>query len=179
MTPIEFEPEDFVADYTGEPGSRTFFLQARAPGRSATYLLEKQQLAVFADKLREVLALIDTDDPVLTATPARDPQLRLEAPIEPEWRIGTIGLSYDDSSEQVIVALQPFSEEEEEREPVAELEPEDFAVRLRLRRQQVRSFVAHALAVIAEGRPLCQLCGLPIDPEGHICPASNGHRVEV
>jgi glutamate synthase domain-containing protein 1 len=44
------------------------------------------------------------------------------------------------------------------------------------REEQARAFVLHALAVVAEGRPLCQLCGLPIDPSGHICPASNGHR---
>jgi uncharacterized repeat protein (TIGR03847 family) len=49
-------------------------------------------------------------------------------------------------------------------------------VQFHLRRDQVRAFILHALAVVAEGRPLCQLCGLPIDPEGHICPASNGHR---
>ncbi|MGH2730258.1 MAG: DUF3090 family protein, partial [Actinomycetota bacterium] len=44
------------------------------------------------------------------------------------------------------------------------------------RRDQARAFVLHALAVIDEGRPLCMLCGLPIDPTGHACPASNGHR---
>jgi hypothetical protein len=48
-----------------------------------------------------------------------------------------------------------------------------------LRRDQVRTFVLHAQAIVDEGRPLCQLCGLPIDPSGHACPASNGHRLSV
>src|SRR5688572_5758162 len=154
MNPLELEPEGFVVDYTGEPGHRTFFVQARAADRTLSYLLEKQQVAVLADKLREVLVLVDADDPVLTATPARDPALRLEAPIEPEWRIGTIGLSYDDTTGHVIVALQPVEESDEPEElPPAELEPDEFAVRFRLRPDQVRAFVLHALHVVGEGRP--------------------------
>jgi hypothetical protein len=30
--------------------------------------------------------------------------------------------------------------------------------------------------VAAAGRPRCELCGNPIGPEGHVCPALNGHR---
>src|SRR5438477_497658 len=29
--------------------------------------------------------------------------------------------------------------------------------------------------VCARGRPTCQFCGNPLDPEGHVCPAMNGH----
>jgi uncharacterized repeat protein (TIGR03847 family) len=181
MDPIDLEPDSFVADYAGEPGHRTFFLQARAGERVHTYLLEKQQLAVLADKLREVLVLVDAADPILLATPARDPALKLDTPIEPDWRVGTIGLSYDDLGERVIVALQPVVEgdPEEIEAAVEEMEPDDFAVRLRVTRENVRIFILHALAVVAEGRPVCQLCGLPMDPEGHTCPASNGHRATV
>lgn len=180
MTPFELEPEVLVADFTGEPGQRTFFVQARSSTVTLTYLLEKQQVAVLADKLREVLVLVDANDPVLTAVPARDPALRLEAPIEPEWRIGTIGLSFDEATGHVIVALNPVDEDESEP-PVdpTELEQEEFAVRLRLRSDQVRAFVLHALHIVGEGRPTCQLCGLPMDPEGHVCPASNGHHVQM
>lgn len=181
MTPIEVEPLAFVTDFTGQPGQRTFFVQARTEDRTFTYLLEKQQVAVLAEKLKEVLVLVDAADPVLTGTPARDPGLRLEAPIEPEWRIGTIGLSYDEAVGQVIVALHPVEEADASEEPIdpSDLEPDEFAVRFRLGRDQVRAFVLHALHVVAEGRPTCQLCGLPMDPEGHMCPASNGHFTEV
>ena len=179
MTPFEMQPEVFLADYTGQPGERSFFIQARDEGAVHTYSLEKQQAVVLADKLREVLVLIDRDDTVLTSTPMRDPGLRLEAPIEPEWRIGTIGLSYEEDLDLVVVSLQPVDENAEPSEEEVEPSPEDFAARYLLSREQVRSFVLHTLAVIAEGRPLCQLCGLPMDPEGHICPASNGHRAEV
>ncbi len=175
--PSETAPQVFTADFTGEPGQRTFFLQARSEeGGVFTYLVEKQQVMVLAEKLRELLVLLDQSDSILAANPARDPAFKLEPPLEPDWRVGTIGLSYDEVGDRVVVSLQPVQESAEPEE-VGPPELEDFAVRYLLRRDQVRAFVLHALAVVGEGRPLCQLCGLPIDPEGHLCPASNGHRV--
>ncbi len=181
MTPAEREVEVFLSDYTGEPGERTFFLQARGPHGTSTYILEKQQIAVLAEKLREILVVLDAADMIVSTPPERDPALRLEPPIEPDWRVGTIGLSYDEADDLVVVAMQPAQEGEEETEELEPVvpEPEEFAVRYRLRRDQVRSFVLHSIAIVAEGRPICQLCGLPIDPDGHLCPASNGHRTEV
>jgi uncharacterized repeat protein (TIGR03847 family) len=143
----------------------------------STYLVEKQQISILAEKLREILVLVDQTDTVLSAVPERDPAFGLEVPLEPDWRVGAIGLGYDENSDRVIVSMQPVEQDEEE--PVEPPEPEDFAVRYMLRRDQVRAFVLHALAVVGEGRPLCQLCGLPIDPSGHACPASNGHRAGV
>jgi uncharacterized repeat protein (TIGR03847 family) len=70
------------------------------------------------------------------------------------------------------VLAQPVSQEEQE----SEMGEDDEGIRFLLRRDQVRAFVLHAVAIVDEGRPTCQLCGLPIDPEGHNCPASNGHR---
>jgi uncharacterized repeat protein (TIGR03847 family) len=43
-------------------------------------------------------------------------------------------------------------------------------------REQMLSLARHGAVVCAQGRPRCQLCGNPIDPEGHQCPALNGHR---
>lgn len=43
-------------------------------------------------------------------------------------------------------------------------------------REQMLSLARHGASVCAQGRPRCQLCGNPIDPEGHRCPALNGHR---
>jgi hypothetical protein len=34
----------------------------------------------------------------------------------------------------------------------------------------------HGATVAARGRPKCRYCGNPIDPQGHMCPAMNGHR---
>jgi uncharacterized repeat protein (TIGR03847 family) len=118
------------------------------------------------------LLIVDQADTVKATPPARDPALGLE-PAEPLWRVGAMGLAYEEDDDQVIVLAQPVTPDREE----SELEDEDDeGIRFRLRRDQARAFVLHAVAIVDEGRPTCQLCGLPIDPEGHNCPASNGHR---
>ena len=170
---MDVVPSAFTVDYTGQPGDRTFFLQAREEA-TRSFLIEKQQVEILGERLREMLMMVDSSDAIVGATPARDPEQSLEAPIEPEWRIGSIAIGYVEDSDQIVVSLAPVEEE-----PPEDPEQIEFEVRYFLSRDQVRSFVVHALAVVGEGRPLCQLCGLPMDPDGHNCPASNGHRVEV
>jgi uncharacterized repeat protein (TIGR03847 family) len=167
----ELTPEIFTADFIGRPGQRAFYVQVRGSFGTHSYEIEKQQVGALAEKLREVLVMVDQGDTVLETEPARDPALTLDSPVEPDYRVGTMGLAYDEDSDTIVLILQPVSEEEDE--PVAELESGD---RLLLRRDQVRAFILHASSIVAEGRPTCRLCGLPIDPEGHQCPASNGHR---
>lgn len=173
---MDIRPEIFTADYTGRPGERTFFLQSRSETLTLTFQLEKGQVEVLGEKLKELLLMIDATDAIAAGTPARDPAYALSAPIEPEWRVGTIGLSYDEANELVIVALEPVGEQDEDIEDDGP-DVDEFAVRVMLRLDQARAFILHALAIVAEGRPLCQLCGLPMDPDGHKCPASNGHRL--
>lgn len=63
--------------------------------------------------------------------------------------------------------------------PGAELEDpgrEPSRVRLWASREQMLSLARHGASVCAKGRPRCQLCGNPIDPEGHTCPMLNGHH---
>ena len=170
---MDITPRAFIADYTGEPGARTFFIQAQGE-TTYTFLAEKQQIDLLADRLREMLLLLDSDDAIAAAAPARDPSFQLEAPIEPDWRVGTIAIGFVEESESVVVSLAPAQDD-----PPDDPEDIEFDARFFLDKDQVRAFVLHASAVVSEGRPLCQLCGLPMDPDGHNCPASNGHRVDA
>ena len=53
---FDYDPPDrFVAGTVGEPGQRTFFLQARGGGRVTSVALEKQQVAVLAERVDELL----------------------------------------------------------------------------------------------------------------------------
>lgn len=174
---MDVRPEVFTADYTGRPGERTFFLQSRSETLTLTYQLEKGQVEVLGEKLKEILLMIDAEDVIATGTPERDPVFALSAPIEPEWRVGTIGLTYEPETDLVVVALEPVSSGDDALEDDEGPDVDEFAVRILIGRDQARAFVLHALAVVAEGRPTCQLCGLPMDPDGHQCPASNGHRL--
>jgi uncharacterized repeat protein (TIGR03847 family) len=173
---VDFTPEIFTADYVGEPGHRTFFLQGRGDEGASTLLIEKQQVALLAEKLAELLVMIDESDTVRSTPSQRDPALAIGEPTDPEWRVGAMGLAYDETDDRVVVLVQPVEDDDGEESATEEPVEEQEGIRFLLRRDQARAFVLHALAVIDEGRPLCMLCGLPMDPTGHACPASNGHR---
>lgn len=163
-------PDIFTTDYVGEPGKRRFFLQARSAAGTESFLIEKEQAVALAERLRDMLVLIDPEDTIRSAVPARDPVLDADGPEESAWRITTIGLGYEEDADRIVVVLQEGAPTEEG------LDTEGEEATYLLRRDQVRAFVLHAIAVVGEGRPICQLCGLPMDPEGHQCPASNGHH---
>lgn len=186
MTESQVSPEIFTADYVGEPGRRTFYIQCRRGDETLSFLVEKQQVALLAEKLREVLLLIDDTDTVRATPAARDPALALLEPAEPRWRVATIGIGYEENGDYLVIVVSPVERsDEEDDEPAAgddadeDDEDDEESFRFHLRRDQARSFVLHASAVVEEGRPLCQLCGLPMDPTGHLCPASNGHRLTI
>jgi uncharacterized repeat protein (TIGR03847 family) len=175
----QVSPEVFTADYLGEPGRRTFYLQARSEGETLSFLVEKQQVSLLAEKLREVLLLIDETDTIRAAPSARDPALGLLEPAEPRWRVATIGIGYEETGDYLVIVVSPAERIEGDQTGDAPARDDEESFRFHLRRDQARAFVLHASAVVEEGRPLCQLCGLPMDPEGHLCPASNGHRLTI
>jgi uncharacterized repeat protein (TIGR03847 family) len=186
---FEFDPpERFVVGTVGEPGQRTFFLQARGSGQLTTVALEKQQVAVLAERLNalldEVLRRTAGDAAVPAAVPEelddRDP---LEQPIDEEFRVGTLTLGWDGEAGRVVVEAFEIAEEDtdetaEEPEAPAADDPDDERRMLVVRMSggMARAFAHRALAVVAAGRPPCPLCGQPLDPEGHICPRQNGYR---
>src|SRR6201991_4055536 len=103
-------PERFVAGTVGEPGDRTFFLQARGGGRGVTVALEKGQVSLLAEKLEELLAeagrRFGVDLPELSPLATHDNE-PLDTPVDEEFRVGTLGLAFDvDTSTVVIEAIE-------------------------------------------------------------------------
>src|SRR5262249_5669027 len=49
-------------------------------------------------------------------------------------------------------------------------------VRFWATRDQMLALARHGAEVASRGRPTCRFCDQPLDPEGHVCPAMNGHR---
>lgn len=174
-------PERFVAGTVGEPGERTFFLQASGGGRTVSVALEKVQVAVLAERLRELLEEVSAR---LPAPPAEEPtpaalqdRAPLDAPVEEEFRVGTMGLAFDaDSGLVIIEALAQTGEEGPEAEPLSDAPEGPDTLRVRITPAAARAFVERAERVVAAGRPPCPLCGLPLDPGGHVCPRQNGYR---
>jgi len=175
-------PERFVAGTVGQPGERTFYLQARASGRVTSVLLEKAQVSQLAERLDELLdeVLRRTGDtapaPVVAASPLADDG-PLELPLTEDFRVGAIALAWDHDDERVIIEAQ--EETDEPIEPLTDDIPEDGpgVLRVRISVAAARAFSQRALRVVGQGRPPCPLCGLPLDAAGHVCPRQNGHRV--
>ena len=174
-------PERFVAGTVGQPGDRTFYLQASGSGRTVSVALEKVQVQVLADRLEELLEEVRRrgvgEVPIVASRELED-TAPLDAPVEQEFRVATMGLAWDGELDRVVVeALAPAEEGEEEQiEPLSEAEEGPDALRVRLTAAMARAFIKRAQRVVAAGRPPCPLCALPLDPEGHVCPRQNGHR---
>ncbi|MFG1910008.1 DUF3090 family protein [Kribbella sp. NPDC048928] len=178
------DPERFVAGTVGEPGARTFFLQARAGHRLTSVACEKEQVMALAERLDvmldEVARRFDRDPVAQTSSEDTAP---LEQPIEEEFRAGTMTLAWEADAERVVIEVFAVvtaeqAELEEEEDPVtAAMESDDAEVFVvRITELQARAFARRAVALVASGRPSCPFCGRPIDADGHICPRANGYR---
>jgi len=178
-------PERFVAGTVGEPGQRTFFLQASAGGRVTSVALEKTQVSVLAERVDELLDELvrrtggETAVPAVTPTELEDAGPLLP-PILEEFRVGTMALAWDADDERLVVEAQAQVPDDEAPEDTLLGEDDDEdgppLLRVRLTGGQARAFAKRALLVVSAGRPSCPFCGLPMDPEGHICPRANGYR---
>ncbi len=177
-----FDPPDrFVAGTVGQPGERTFYLQARSGSRIVSVALEKVQVAVLAERLGSLLDELDRRG--ITGSPPEDPAEDagpLDEPINEVFRAGTLSLGWDVNDDVVVIEARESGDESDEGEEdaardVADDDPEGpDLVRVRLPAIQARGFVARAVRVVASGRPPCPLCGQPLDPRGHLCPRRNG-----
>ncbi|MDN5747268.1 MAG: DUF3090 domain-containing protein [Pseudonocardia sp.] len=173
------QPERFVAGTVGEPGDRSFYLQAIEDARTISVLLEKQQVSVLAERiaalLEEVSRRFGSDDPA-AALPGSDLD-PLAVPLEEEFRVGTMGLGWDADSKSVVVELLAVSEEEVDETVVLDDTDEGpDALRVFLSPPQAQAFADRAEKVVSAGRPPCPLCAEALDPEGHVCVRLNGYH---
>lgn len=177
-------PDRFATGTVGEPGNRSFFLQARDGRRVISVGLEKAQVAVLADRLGKLLVELDrrgiVEDPPAPIQPDEKP---LDEPLNEAFRATTLTLGWDGDAERILIEARAPSDEDEEveAESVVEVEDDDEEgpdlLRVRLTAEAARTFVERAFRVIRAGRPPCPLCGNPLDATGHICPRKNGHYV--
>jgi uncharacterized repeat protein (TIGR03847 family) len=171
-------PQRFVTGTVGQPGDRTFYLQASAAGRTVTVGLEKVQVLLLADRLDELLAEVQRRLNVMLPEEADSEDLEpLEMPIEEEFRVGAMGLAWDGDAQLVVVEAQASGDEPADESTILEdVEEGPDVLRVRITAEAARAFVERARRVVSAGRPPCPLCGLPLDAEGHVCPRLNGYR---
>ena len=168
-------PDRVVIGTIGLPGARTFYLQVRAGAQIVSIALEKQQSAVLAEKIDEMLDQLITVDgnpfSVPTGTPIElvdnDP---LEPPLE-QFRTGAMTLDWDPTTAQIVVEAYPLTDDDtEDDEPldgIGTKETEMMLVRMPV--GTARAFAKRTREIVGAGRPICPRCGYPMDADGHEC----------
>ncbi len=155
-------PSLFSVGTSGEVGNRLFLLHVEQGSTSLTMKVEKQQVAVLASYLARIVREL--------GRPAHLPEdLDFDVDDDPDWVVGTIGVSYDEDTDRLVVVVEEAADEDEE----------GVVARIALTREQAAAFAIRATRLVEAGRPPCPLCGLPLDPSGHDCPRTNGHRPPV
>ena len=164
LNPVMF----ITADAIGPPGQRVFYLQAGQADTTITLLMEKEQVQALAISVEQMLEELEKQRPQSAGEIELISQydLVLREPIDPVFRVGQLGLGYDEDSDLLIVVAQELTDESEEMS----------VARFWATRAQMKALSEHSLRVVESGRPSCPLCNQPIDPDGHFCPRRNGHQ---
>ncbi len=155
-------PERVTVGTIGEVGQREFYLQARQSTQLVTVKVEKQQVRALAESLGRLLQ----DLPRPGELPADD-ALDLEHFEEVHFVVGTLAVAYDVNADRVVLLME---------ELVGGDEADADEVRLSMSREQAAALAIRGTQLVESGRPPCPLCGFPLDPRGHACPRTNGHR---
>jgi uncharacterized repeat protein (TIGR03847 family) len=174
------QPDRFVAGTVGEPGDRSFYVQASEDVRMVSVLLEKQQVAVLAERVGSLLDEVARQFGAEVPDSPPDNEVDTEpltVPVEEEFRVGTMGLGWDAESQAVVIELLAATEDEvDESVVLGDTEEGPDALRVFLSPGAARAFAHRAERVVDAGRKPCPLCGQPLDPAGHVCPRTNGYR---
>lgn len=171
---IDLNPlQHITVDAIGKPGQRVFYLQGwrKTDPKPVTVIIEKIQLQALAQGVDQLFAELDRQKPEQT-TPGMeiDPEkMRISPPVDPLFRAGELGLGYDAEANLIVVLAREVLMEGDDPEQAAE-------VRFWCTSAQLRRLADWGRQVIERGRPLCPLCGQPMDSEGHFCPKKNGHK---
>jgi uncharacterized repeat protein (TIGR03847 family) len=166
-----------TAGAVGDPGQRTFYIQARQGSRLVTLLCEKQQVAALALGVEQLLEQLTQKDPERVGPPDQilEIDMSLDEPLDPAFRVGQMGLGYDEDHNLLVLVAQELLPEGEDPATASSARFWGTAI-------QMRTLARHAADVVAAGRPLCPLCGEPMDPENpqdHFCPRRNGHSQPI
>jgi uncharacterized repeat protein (TIGR03847 family) len=184
-------PDHVTAGAIGPPGQRVFYLQARQEGEVVSLRLEKQQVAALCEYLAGIL------NDLATVTDAVPTDLDLIEPVVAEWVTGALAVAYEEADDRILLVAEEFvpdlddeddDDDDDGDEDGGDPDDDDIiglrralgadgtpasTARFRLTRAQVLGMVRHASSIVAAGRPICQICGRPMDPAGHFCPRNN------
>jgi uncharacterized repeat protein (TIGR03847 family) len=160
-----------ITDAIGPPGKRVFYLQGWQGDKTVTLIVEKFQIQSLAVGLEQFLSELQEKFPSLPEASGEyiEEKMHIHPPVDPLFRVGEIGLGYDNDSDLLILVARELVPEDGNTE-------EAGVVRFWCTRSQLRAMSHWGMEISARGRPICPQCGEPMDPEGHFCPKRNGHQ---
>lgn len=148
----------------GQPGQRVFYLDVANEIEAASLTLEKQQLSALGRAIEEQLGRLSALR-VGKTPPVPDATLAFAGSASLAFRVGQMALGFDERQGLFLLLAYAVEDEESERPTFScQSAPE-----------QLRALAAQIESVVNSGRPICPLCGLPIDATGHMCIRTNGH----
>ncbi|MFF1883619.1 DUF3090 domain-containing protein [Pseudarthrobacter sp. NPDC058196] len=169
----EFDwPDRVVVGTIGQPGARTFYLQVRAGSQVVSIAMEKQQSALLAEKIDEILdQLIAVEGNPFSIPTGTPPELvdndQLEA-VQEQFRTGAMSLGWDPTTAQVVIEAHPITDADDD-ESLDEDSDESEMLVVRMPVGTARAFAKRTREIVGAGRPACPICGYPIDADGHTC----------
>ncbi len=166
---IELNPVSHLTiGAVGEPGKRIFYLQGSKGPDTLSLIVEKVQAQMLADSFESLLEELGRQSAEIKSRIEVSAVIdfRLREPLDSLFRVGNIGLGFDENSERIVLVAYEAVPEEEEPSAVSFWAPPEH----------IKALIQHVRTVVKAGRPICGNCGQPIDPVGHWCPQRNGHK---
>jgi uncharacterized repeat protein (TIGR03847 family) len=174
-----------VIGTVGEPGERAFYLQVRSTGSLTTVALEKTQAGALVERLQLLIKELRKREGIVSQEIIARDDSPLDSPIDPDILAGNMAVMWLSDRKKIQIEIQEMKVNDISGEIDSPdfdnndlgIEKDDLAmVRFALTLGQVKEFIRRSEAVIGSGRQPCMFCGLPINPDGHLCPRANGYR---
>lgn len=165
----------FIVSAIGEPGQRQFFLQVKSATGLNAVTLEKGQVVALTERFEDLVKELRRGKLATAAdlaTPATLDDQPMELPIESDFTVGVISISWE--NEQVVVNIQAATQDDDLVIDDLDFGPDLIVAHLKI--HQVKGFCERATSIVNAGRAQCPFCALPVDPQGHLCPRANGYR---
>jgi uncharacterized repeat protein (TIGR03847 family) len=153
------------AEAFGEPGQRTFRVFTANEIEAAALWLEKEQLRALGRAVEEQLSRLKALR-MSKDLPSPDPELAFRGDASLDFRVGQMALGFDERQGMFLLLVYAVEDDDESRPTFSCQATPD----------QLRTLAERIEEVVNAGRPLCPLCGEPIDRTGHQCIRANGHR---
>jgi len=156
---IELNPVSHITvGVIGQPGERTFYLQGAQGTQTISLKVEKEQANVLGGSFDSLLKELDEKYPDRSKTEeAVWMDMSLREPVEELFRVGNMGLGYNEDSDQIVLVAYELVPEDEEPNVVS------FWVS----RDQAKLLIPHIQGIVRSGRFF--------DPGNEFSPKLNGH----